>query len=240
MTVKKKTPENYKKFISEGIVQDATMTASLGIGQLYSKTTFTHPSENEDEAITIKGLDDRSIIEAIRKQEKLLENGDVSSLENMLLSQTHVLNAVLSNMVSHMSGADTLKKLETYGRLALKAQNQTRQTISTLAEIKGIKKTTFIHQTNNAHNQQVNNGLEKNLNNPANEKVINEVDSGDETKRARPNQQNETLAIPENAGGQEAISNECTQARHEVGKVARIGEADSSDSKTRERSEKTG
>ena len=178
---KKKTAEGYQKFLSEGIVNDATMTASLSIGELYNKNTFTHPAENEDEVITVKGLDDLAITEAIRKQEKLLEVGDVTSLENMLLSQTHVLNAVFSNMVSHLSSADTLKKLDTYGRLALKAQNQTRQTISTLAEIKGIKKTTFIHQLNNAQNQQVNNGAEKKLNKSSNERVINDVDTSSET-----------------------------------------------------------
>lgn len=213
---KKKTAEGYQKFISEGIVQDATMTASLGIGQLYSKNTFTHPSNNEDKAITIKGLDDRSIIEAIRKQEKLLDNGDISSLENMLLSQTHILNAVLSNMVGHMAGADTLKKLETYGRLALKAQNQTRQTISTLAEIKGVKKTTFIHQVNNAQNQQVNNGADKNLKKSSNERVINDVDTSSETICTRENQSNETLALPENTGRKSTISNECSETRDAV------------------------
>ena len=213
---KKKTAEGYQKFISEGIVQDATMTASLGIGQLYSKNTFTHPSNNEDKEITIKGLDDRSIIEAIRKQEKLLENGDFSSLENMLLSQTHVLNAVLSNMVGHMAGADTLKKLETYGRLALKAQNQTRQTISTLAEIKGIKKTTFIHQVNQAHNQQVNNGAGENLNNSANKKVINEVDRSDEAKRTGKNQQDKTLVIPEIQRRASPNITECLETRDAV------------------------
>lgn len=211
---KKKTAEGYQKFLSEGIVNDATMTASISIRQLYSKNTFTHNEENED--ITVKGLDESAIIEAIQQQQDLLNKGDVSSLENMLLSQTHVLNAVFSNMVSHLSSADTLKKLDTYGRLALKSQSQTRQSISTLAEIKGIKKTTFIHQVNQAHNQQVNNGADENLNNSANKKVINEVDSGNETERARPNQQDETLALPENTGRKSTVSHECNEARDEV------------------------
>ena len=194
---RKKTAKGYQKFLSEGIVNDATMTASLSIRQLYSKNTFTHPSENEDEVITVKGLDDFALTEALQQQQDLLNKGDVTSLENMLLSQTHVLNTVFTNMVGHLSTADTLKKLDTYGRLALKAQNQTRQTISTLAEIKGIKKTTFIHQVNQANNQQVNNGAGENLNNSANKKVINEVDRSDEAKRTGKNQQDETLAIPE-------------------------------------------
>lgn len=240
MTKKEKTPENYQKFITEGIIDDATMTASMGIGQLYHKSQFTDPSENEDEAYTITGLNDRTIIETIRKQEKLLKNGDVSSLEKMLLSQTHVLNAVLSNMVTSMSQADTLKKLETYGRLALKAQNQTRQTISTLAEIKGIKKTTFIHQTNNAHNQQVNNGVEENLDNSTNERVINDVDTRSEAGSKGENQPDEAMVISEDAGGASSVSPECTQARHEVTTNKRVREAVSHDRKTGARSKKPG
>ncbi|MDX2503552.1 MAG: hypothetical protein QNL62_03620 [Gammaproteobacteria bacterium] len=222
---KKETAEDYQKYLSEGIVNDATMTASLGIGKLYSKNTFTHPSENEDEEITVKGLDDRAIIEAIRKQEKLLEVGDVTSLENMLLSQTHVLNAVFTNMVSHLSAADTLTKLDTYGRLALKAQTQTRQTISTLAEIKGIKKTTFIHQVNQAHNQQVNNGAGENLKKSANERELINLDTRSKKSSTGEDSNDETLALPENAGGAGTFSPKRTQARDAVGKVARVRKA---------------
>ncbi|MGH8646968.1 MAG: hypothetical protein ACREX4_21935 [Gammaproteobacteria bacterium] len=42
-------------------------------------------------------------------------------------------------------------------QLALKAQNQCRQTLAALAEIKNPRRTTFIGQQNNATNQQVNN-----------------------------------------------------------------------------------
>ena len=152
----------------------------------------------------------------MQQQQDLLNKGDVSSLENMLLSQTHVLNAVFTNMVSQLSTADTLKKLDSYGRLALKAQAQTRQTISTLAEIKGIKKTTFIHQVNQAHNQQVNNGVGEKLNNSANKKVINEVDRSDEAKRTGKNQQDETLAIPEIKRRVSPNITECLETRDAI------------------------
>ena len=45
MCDKEKSKGN-QKYISEGILKYATMTASIGIGQLYSKNTCTHPSEN--------------------------------------------------------------------------------------------------------------------------------------------------------------------------------------------------
>ena len=105
-------------------------------------------------------------------------------------------------------------------------------------EIKGIKKTTFVHQINQANNQQVNNGAGENLNNSANERVINHVDTASKAGSTGENQQNEALALPENTGGQEAISHECNKARHEVGKVAGVRKADSHAGKTGKRSKK--
>lgn len=233
---KKKTKEDmYQEIVTKDFVDDASSSAWLGIGQLYQSVTF-----DNGETTKVKGLNGDALAKAIRKQEVLLKEGDLTSLENMLLSQSHVLNAIFTTMVANMGNAKFLANLETYGRIALKAQNQTRQTASTLAEIKGIKKTTFIHQVNNAHNQQVNNEAGENLNHSANERVINNVDSRSETGSTGENQQNETLALPENTGGQEALGHECNQTRHEVSKVAGIRKADSRAGKARKRSKETG
>ena len=81
------------------------MTASIGIGQLYHKSQFTNPSENEDEAYTITGLNDRTIIETIRKQEKLLKNGDViyqmvrPYQKNNLFFNNIILNCIISHIL---------------------------------------------------------------------------------------------------------------------------------------------
>jgi len=53
--------------------------------------------------------------------------------------------------------SDIMPKLETYLRLALKAQGQCRATLETLAEIKNPQPTAFITQQNIGVNQQVNN-----------------------------------------------------------------------------------
>ena len=210
---KKITKEDvYQEIVTKSFVNEHSSSACLGMMKLYQKVTF-----NNEEATTVTGLDGHVLAEAIKKQEALLEKGDLTSLENMLLSQSHMLNAIFTTMVAKIGGAEYLANLEVYGRIALKAQNQTRQTISTLAEIKGVKKTTFIHQLNQANNQQVNNGAGENLNNSANERVLNNVDKRSETSSSRENQQNEALALPENTGGQEALSNECDKARHEIG-----------------------
>jgi len=212
--------KEYHSFISKNAIDKQGQNASMAICQLHGKTTF-----NDGTGLNVKGLDGLTISETIEKQEALLAKGDLTSLENMLLSQTHTLNAIFTNMVNKMAGAEYLHNLEVYGRIALKAQNQTRHSASTLAEIKGIKKTTFIHQVNQAHNQQVNNGARENLTNSANEKVIDNVDRRSETTGMGQNQSNATLAISENTRGTDEIFNECLKTRDEVSPVERVRES---------------
>ena len=235
MTKKKTKEDVYQETVTESFVNDHSSSACMGISQLYKNVTF-----NNGETTKVTGLDSHVLAKAIKKQEVLLKAGDLTSLENMLLSQSHTLNAIFTMMVTSMGSAKYLANLETYGRIALKAQNQTRQTASTLAEIKGIKKTTFIHQLNKANNQQVNNGAGENLNKSSNERVINDVDTTSKASSKGENQQNETLALSENAGGQETLSHECNKARHEVGKVAGVGKANNHAGEARKRSKKAG
>ena len=235
MTKKKTKEAVYQEIVTENLINDHSSSARMGIAQLYKNVTF-----NNGETTEVTGLDSHVLAKAIKKQEELLKAGDLTSLENMLLSQSHTLNAIFTMMVTNMGDAKYLANLETYGRIALKAQNQTRQTASTLAEIKGIKKETFIHQLNQANNQQVNNRAGENLNNSANERVLGNVDTRSETSSTGENQQNETLALPENTEGQEAISHECNKARNEVSKVAGVRKTNSHAGEARKRSKKAG
>lgn len=218
----------YQKHVSKALIAKQFCNADLVIKQLYENFTFT-----DSDGKSAAGIDSTSIREIIEEQEKLLDKGDLSSLENMLHSQAHTLNAIFTTMATQMGYAKELKRLESFGRIALKAQNQTRQTISTLAEIKGIKKTTFIHQLNKAHNQQVNNGAGENLNNSANERVLDNVDRRRTTSSQRENTPDETLAIPENTGGQTAFINECFKTRDAISENEGIRETVSSIKQTR-------
>jgi hypothetical protein len=240
MAKKKITEKDFRKIAAEKFIDDTSQSAAMNIAELYKEISFN--SGNADyEDVSVTGLDSTALTEAIEKQEQLLKQGDLTSLENMLLSQTHVLNAVFTKMVFSMSNAKYLDNLESFARIALRAQNQTRQTASTLAEIKGIKKTTFIHQLNNAHNQQINNNrAEENLKYPANEKVICDVDGRSKAERAGKNQQDEALVIPENPKGKEAFSHECNKAQNAVETNERTGEATSHAGEARKRSQKTG
>lgn len=65
--------------------------------------------------------------------------GDMSRPEAMLVSQSHTLDGLFSNLlrkaISNVNG-DYFERGERYMRLAFKAQSQCRTTIETLAEIK--------------------------------------------------------------------------------------------------------
>jgi hypothetical protein len=80
--------------------------------------------------------------------------------ERMLLSQAHALDVMFANLARRAAsniGRDRLPVMETYMRLALRAQNQARMTLETLATIKNPP-VVFAKQANIANNQQVNNG----------------------------------------------------------------------------------
>lgn len=92
-----------------------------------------------------------------------VNGGNLDKLEGMLTAQAIALNAMFNNFANRAIQADVMPKLDTYFRLALKAQSQCRSTVEAIAEIKYPKSATFIKQANIAQQQQVNNGAAKSL-----------------------------------------------------------------------------
>lgn len=86
-----------------------------------------------------------------------VNGGNLAKLEAMLTGQAIALNAMFNNFAKRAIHADVMPRLETYFRLALKAQSQCRSTVEAIAEIKYPKSATFIKQANIAEQQQVNN-----------------------------------------------------------------------------------
>lgn len=82
--------------------------------------------------------------------------------EAMLVGQAHALQSIFVSLARRAVNQEYLKHYETYLRLALKAQNQSRMTLETLAAIKNppvvFAKQANINQGNG--NQQVNNGTQ--------------------------------------------------------------------------------
>jgi hypothetical protein len=89
-----------------------------------------------------------------------LQANDLSSVEAMLAGQMMALDAIFANLARQALNTNLMPQIETFTRLALKAQNQSRATAQTLAIIKNPKQTVFMKQANISNGpQQVNNNF---------------------------------------------------------------------------------
>jgi len=106
-------------------------------------------------------LDQDAIRDAIKEKSIAVIAGDMSSSERMLVAQATTLNAICVDLFLRANAnlAEYVGAAETYMKLALKAQNQCRMTLETLAAIKNPP-VVYARQANFANGpQQVNNGV---------------------------------------------------------------------------------
>ena len=104
-------------------------------------------------------LDIAGLMKALTEETTRVRNGDLSYVEAMLIAQATTLQTVFASLLLKANSQDQLKHWEAYMRLGLKAQNQCRMTLETLAAIKNPPMI-FARQANIAHGpQQVNNSV---------------------------------------------------------------------------------
>ncbi len=99
-------------------------------------------------------------VNALRKNINASKAGDLSIADTLLIGQAAALNAIFHELARRaaMNAGSHLEALDTYMRLALKAQSQCRTTLESLAKIKNPPNVAFVKQANIAHGpQQVNN-----------------------------------------------------------------------------------
>ena len=118
--------------------------------------------------------DVQALMEQLGTKFEQVENGDLHYCEAMLVGQAHALQAIFMNLARRAANQEYLKQWDAYLRMALRAQNQSRMTLETLATLKNPP-VVFAKQANINHgngNQQVNNGTPS----PAThaEKIINQ------------------------------------------------------------------
>jgi len=109
-------------------------------------TVFTEPGEADGMAIarlalrptvqaalTLKEYDKKFgdlklpvLIEALLEQTKASNNGELSRAEAMMTTQAHTLDAIFNNLARRAINADYLNQVDTYLKLALRAQSQCR------------------------------------------------------------------------------------------------------------------
>lgn len=104
-------------------------------------------------------VDMSEMVEGLRGTIQAVNGGDLSNLEAMLVSQATALQTMFTSLARRAVHQDQLKHYDTFMGLALKAQAQSRATITALVDLKYPRQATFVKQANIAHGpQQVNNG----------------------------------------------------------------------------------
>ncbi len=100
------------------------------------------------------------LINSLGVQARDAQGGDLSRSEEMLVAQSHTLDQIYNHLVRRAFNAELMPQLETYMKLAFRAQAQCRANAEALYEMKNPRPVAFVHQANIAAGpQQVNNGL---------------------------------------------------------------------------------
>lgn len=139
-----------------GVTEDRLIANLVAEGEATNASTalrFVHADHGE--------LSLTDMVKALHTHGEAINRGDLSAAERMLNSQAVALNAIFGELARRaaLNMGTHLGATESYMRLALKAQSQSRATVETLATIKNPP-VVFARQANinNGGQQQVNNG----------------------------------------------------------------------------------
>ncbi len=105
-------------------------------------------------------LDFEMALNVLNQSSEQVHHGDMNKIESMLMCQASALEVMFSFLSRKAVCQEYFKQYQANIQLALKAQNQCRNTLQTLIQLKQPNQTAFIKQTNITNgNQQVNNNL---------------------------------------------------------------------------------
>ena len=104
-------------------------------------------------------VDLQTLVDGVLNIGTHVERGNLQKMEAMLVGQAMALQAIFTDLARKAKAQTYLKHTEVNLSLALKAQAQSRATISALVDLKYPRQSTFVKQANIANGpQQVNNG----------------------------------------------------------------------------------
>ena len=108
--------------------------------------------------VTGKDTDLKALSDGLRATFAEVKAGDLGGVEAMLISQATALQTIFTSLARRAANQEHLRQYETFLGLALKAQSQSRATLSALVDLKYPRQATFVKQANIASGpQQVNN-----------------------------------------------------------------------------------
>ena len=93
-------------------------------------------------------VDLSELVQGLSDSCKRVNDGDLSTLEAMLVSQATALQTIFTGLARRAQLQEYQKHLESFLGLALKAQAQSRATISALVDLKYPRQATFVKQAN--------------------------------------------------------------------------------------------
>ena len=103
-------------------------------------------------------LDLTTLVQQLSEQTKATSEDNSEPCEAMLTAQSHTLNALFHSLAMRAQGTEYLQQLDTYLKLALRAQSQCRATWEAISTIKNPPLVGYVKQANTAQgHQQVNN-----------------------------------------------------------------------------------
>jgi hypothetical protein len=140
-----------------GVTEDRLVTDLVADGEVTNASTALRFVTAEHGELSLTDM-----VASLREHGEAVNRGDLAAAERMLNAQAVALNTIFGELARRaaLNMGTYMGATESYLRLALKAQSQSRATIETLAAIKNPP-TVFARQANIAHGpQQVNNGAE--------------------------------------------------------------------------------
>lgn len=137
-------PNEDKRPKVAGLVTSPEFAANRVIGATEGKTGFA------------ADIDTMALMDCLKTQAQAVNGGDLATVEAMLINQATALQTLFSRLTERAMAATHLPNMEAFMRLALRAQQQSVNTIRVLGELKNP--TVFARTTNIAHQQQINNG----------------------------------------------------------------------------------
>lgn len=142
------------RYFADAIIDPEKITAA-GMVSIYSEQRSIDPATGQ----RCVGVEVSAVARALcaLADDALTPSVGTESIERTLLASATLLASLMTTWTARAMDADSLVKLEIYSRLALKAQEQQRKTLATLANIRSPKRVAFVKQLNQAINQQVNN-----------------------------------------------------------------------------------
>ena len=156
---KPKTPEANPKVLNLTCQPEQSKAQALSHAALRPSVNCASVIEAYQGNLMGKEVDLGALVEGLADSCKGVKEGDLSTLEAMLLSQATALQTIFASLARRAVTQEHLRQYEAFMGLALKAQAQSRATISALVDLKHPRQAMFVKQANIAQGpQQVNNG----------------------------------------------------------------------------------